>query len=71
MKLSNKQTSVFSFPIDINDNNTLTGRISKGGGGGGGGVSEGDDMGSLGRIGLGGLIIGSHTKQWFKWKGEW
>lgn len=38
---------------------------------GGGGVSEGDDMGSLGRIGLGGLIIGSHTKQWFKWKGEW
>lgn len=35
MKLSNKQTSVFSFPIDINDNNTLTGRISKGGGGGG------------------------------------
>lgn len=31
MKLSNKQASVFSFPIDINDNNDLTsGRISKG-----------------------------------------
>lgn len=26
-------------------------------------------MGSLGRVGLGGLIRGRHIKQWYQWKG--